>query len=176
MTHLVAVLVPDELRTRLEQLQAQFQSPKWRITLPPHITFLYSTGRENEENLINAIATASGQTSPFPIIIKGLGIFNRGDCCIYAAVQKTPSVKQFYADLHETAQAQVNESFTPHITLSNRLSKTQAPAVYAALKRKAPSGSFVAMGCRLYRREQSENGWVHLMDFSFSSTRAKNSG
>ena len=169
MTYLVAVVLPDELRRQIERLQAQFQSSKWKITLPPHITFLYYADCKNEESFIDALRAVTGQTPPFSIGLKGIGQFNRRDICIYGAVQKTPEVMRFHEHLHTAAQISVNQLFTPHITLSNRLTRVQAPAIYAALKRKGPSESFLATGCSLYRRGESQRGWEHIVNFPFSS-------
>jgi 2'-5' RNA ligase len=167
MTYLVALLLPDELSKLTERLQHQFQSPRWHIALPPHITFFYEED-DDEEKLREKIRSVCQQTAPIPISIRGLGQFKRQDICIYASVHRTPEVVDLYSSLNNLRDSPVRALFTPHITLSNRLPRNVAPTVYAALQRKGIVGSFIATECNFYRRQPGTKEWQLIEIFSFS--------
>ena len=128
----IAVELSDEIKAGLFQLQAQLKSGnqpwvKWVDPYSTHLTlkFLGSVAVDRMDEITGAIEGAVQGASPFPLEVKGLGVFpnlRRVQVAwvgVSGEVDKLPHLQQrIESNLARLGFAPELRPFTPHLTLA----------------------------------------------------------
>ena len=138
----IAIELPDEVRSALAELQASLQtdkqtSVKWADPYGIHLTlkFLGNIAMAKISDITNVIEEAARGLPPFPLEIKGLGVFPNlmrvrvvwvgvgGDIARLKLLQQ-----RIESNLAPLGFARESRPFTPHLTLARVRENVPPPA------------------------------------------------
>lgn len=168
----IAIDLPEEIRTRLSDMQAELRSAatsaRWIAAESAHLTlkFIGEVSDTRREDVDAALGGLSWKE--FPVSVKGVGFF-----------PGTRSPRVFWAGLHASTMEGLTQeidtrleragfdkekrAFRPHITLARaKTSRLESTLVKAAEKfAETDFGSFVADRCFLYQSSLKPTGPVY---------------
>jgi 2'-5' RNA ligase len=153
----IAIELPDDIRLALADLQAKLQaerqpSVKWVDSSSIHLTlkFLGNIAANRTDDIASAMAEAARDLAPFPLEVKGLGVFPNlkrvrvvwvgmgGDISTLKLLQQ-----RIESNLVPLGFARESRPFTPHLTLA-RVREKASPAEQQNFGQVIASTSFEA--------------------------------
>lgn len=135
----VGAFPTGELAKRIQALRVQHDAKTAQIT-PPHVTLAGTYWRsgaptpENEQDTKAALLALQQTLSPFVLTLGGIAHFPPGHQVIYLAVQVTEELLAVRQQLLGVLGNDKHRRFTPHLTLTMRLSEATSVALLAHLR------------------------------------------
>lgn len=169
MRAFVAIPVPEDIRDRLEALQAELPVGRHSDADTFHVTLAF-LGEEPVERIEAAHeALEALRAAPFPVRLDGLGTFGGREAkTLFAAVAPSEPLAALHRKvrslLHGAGLMPDRERFRPHVTLSRfRPGESGDPALGRFLARHVGFGSapFPVTEVVLYRSHLTAKGAVH---------------
>ena len=134
-----ALELTDEIRDRLTDLRAPFETARWVTPEDLHITLRFAgeISRRQAEEFAHALADI--QLPPPRVRIKGTGVFGgKSPHAVYAAVEQTSELDELHRAHEHAARAvgleRETRKYVPHVTLA-RLDGEQPATVANFLER-----------------------------------------
>jgi 2'-5' RNA ligase len=175
MKFLVAIMVPSPWREQIKALQLAHRSPRWKISLEPHITILPPAESRLELDQANEMfAHAQISLAPFTIRSGGLGRFADGPVqVIYNQIEPLDKLlelrRQLSNPLKPLADFRLRQSYTPHLTLSNRLTPAEADAAARQLIQTPLDFEFSCHKLTLLHKTPGLNHWQPTAELALKS-------
>lgn len=169
MRAFVAIPVPEDIRDRLEALQADLAAGRLADPETFHVTLAF-LGEAPVERVEAAHEALEGlRAAPFDIRLDGLGSFGGREArALFAAVAPSEPLSTLHRKvrslLHGAGLMPDRERFRPHVTLARfRPGEAECPAVARFLTRHAAFGSapFPVREVVLYRSRLTRGGAIH---------------
>jgi 2'-5' RNA ligase len=164
----VALEVPEDVKTNLNGLQADFPGLKWTPSNNLHLTlrFIGQVPPTSVEPIQSSLRRVKSRF--FRLVFTRLGLFKHktGDI-LWAGVSNEPSLLKLKQQVDETLCVSAglslkSETFSPHLTLS-RLKKSTSPEFTTKVQAKAIEqfGEFTVTGFTLFRSFLRPSGAIH---------------
>jgi 2'-5' RNA ligase len=137
----VGAFPSGDLAERIQALRAQYDPKTARIT-DPHVTIIGTYWRngpatpENETETRARLRDVQSQIRPFELVLGGIHAFPPANRIIYLGVELTDGLLAARRALLEVIGPDKHRRFTPHLTLTMRLSKTKSQALLAQLQKR----------------------------------------
>lgn len=135
----VGAFPTGELADRIQALRTQHDAKTAYITAP-HVTIAGTYWRagpptpENEKGTMTALTAIQQELPPLALILGGIDHFPPGHRVIYLAVQLTAALRKTRQKLLDVLGSDKHRGFTPHLTLTMRLSEAESVALLAQLR------------------------------------------
>jgi len=166
-------LLPEDNSSAVEFIQKRYESARWRITFPPHMTILRpSTGLVLPEDAMHDFASMTLSLTPPRVVASTLGMFlgPENTNVAYIEVAQDDNITA----LHQTVVSQsgsfceVNseyKEFVPHITLANHMADRDAIDQLAdEVGDDIPKIDFVLDRVHLFQKSDQDRNWVWLAE------------
>jgi len=170
MRYLLTIDLPESYAKRVKKLQEKHRPDAWKIMIDPHVTLTIS--RETELKPAEAkriLKAASLKSEPFELRLKGIRQFRNSRVrVIYVGAELTKPLKRLYRnamrELGGLLLPEDKKRFTPHVTVSNRLTPKEARRIIGELKAENLNYNFVVRCVSLYKKGPKDKRWAHLAD------------
>jgi 2'-5' RNA ligase len=135
----VGAFPTGDLAERIQALRLRHDAKTARIT-PPHVTLAGTYWRaglptaEQEGETMQALAAVQASIEPFELVLGGIEAFPPNGQVIYLAVEPTAGLLAARRQLLQVLGADKHHHFTPHLTLTMRLSAAASKALLAELR------------------------------------------
>lgn len=156
-----------DLAERIQRVRRQYDAQTARIT-PPHVTLAGTYWRsgpptpENEAATIARLLSIQDQLPPIELILGGIETFLPDVPVIYLRVEPTPALLEVRRALMGAVGRDKHRHFTPHLTLTMRLTDDHTRALLAELRRTSwHTGTFTQQldHVRLMQRGPRDPAW-----------------
>jgi len=137
--------VQDDLRRLIRELYNHTANVKWVDPSKIHLTlkFFASLPQAHLPALSNALSSVAKKTAPFPLQVRGLGFFARGDqirtlwCGLSENQGRLATLNKAVEDaLVQLGYPREDRPFKPHLTLGRTRKPSREPQLVEALKER----------------------------------------
>ncbi len=119
--------------------------------MPAHISLFHSLPGAERDSILETLAKACRQRTPFPMTVSGLR--NLGGGVAFAI--ESGALKTLHTELvrafSEWLTPQDKQGFRPHITVQNKVTGSQAKGLIATLQVQSKPTDVYATGVQLWR-------------------------
>ncbi len=128
-----------DLADRIQRVRQQYDAKTARLT-PPHVTLAGTYWRsgpptpENEAATIERLLSVRDRLPPIDLILGGVETFLPDVPVIYLRVEPTPALLEVRRVLMDIVGSDKHRAFTPHLTLTMRLTDDRTRALLAELR------------------------------------------
>jgi 2'-5' RNA ligase len=135
----VGAFPTGELAERIQALRLRHDAKTARIT-PPHVTLAGTYWRSGlptaaqEGETIQLLRTVQAKIEPFELVLGGVAAFPPYGQVIYLAVEHTAGLLAARHQLLSVLGADKHRHFTPHLTLTMRLTAAASSALLGELR------------------------------------------
>lgn len=129
-----------DLADRIQAVRQRHDAQTARLT-PPHVTLAGTYWRsgpptpENEAATIERLLAVQARLPPLELILGGVETFLPDVPVIYLRVEPTPALLEIRRVLMDAVGSDKHRGFTPHLTLTMRLTDDRTRALLAELRR-----------------------------------------
>jgi len=169
-----------DLADRIQRVRRQHDPPTARIT-PPHVTLAGTYWRsgpptpENEAATIERLLSVQHRLPPIELILGGIETFLPDVPVIYLRVEPTPALLEVRRVLLDVLGRDKHRHFTPHLTLTMRLTDDRTRALLAELRRTDwHTGAFTQRldHVRLMQRGPRDPAWRDIQRIALRDTQS----
>lgn len=162
------ISIPADISARLRLLGGGIAGAAWSVPENYHITLAFIGEVDDAVAERVHLALSTVRAPSFPLSLKGMGVFERGDHphTLFAAVEPAPELLALKARTDAALEKEglpfEHRKYTPHLTLA-RL-KAPDPAGlgrFLASNSLLTAGPFVVADFVLYRSHATKNGYFY---------------
>ena len=174
--YLVAIVLPEELSEQIKQIQLAYKSSGWNILIEPHITLLPpSLALLSEDDAIRVLDNVREEYNAFDLEVTGISRFRNKSNTVFVSVSDSEPLRRLYGKLIQLAPSfsaldvdlLKHRSFTPHITLSNKLYDQLAEQIIEQLDAENLRFAFECNSFVLFKKAEQDRLWKRAKEFHF---------
>ena len=161
---ILTLLLDDASQAWFDALRHRY-FPADRLQVGAHVTMFHALPGADEPAVVQVVADCCGRLAAMPVEIAGLRFLGRGVAFALRAPEAVALRGRLRAGFAHALTAQDAASWSPHVTIQNKVAPAQARQTQADLAALAWPGGVLGTGIGVWR--YLGGPWAHLRSVPF---------